>query len=107
MTWQPGRKIDEPVLSAALTSTNTLVATTKGRLRGLYCRSAGTAGTIVIKDGGASGTTLVTIDTPAAIGGFYVDIPGSGISFKTDLHATLTTADGVTAFYAVDYNPLA
>ena len=105
MTWQLGRIMDEPVLSAAVTSTNTLVATTKGRLRGLYCRAAGTAGTIVIKDGGGSGTTLVTINTPAAVGGFYVDIPGAGIAFKTDLHATLTTADGVTAFYAVDYAP--
>lgn len=91
---------NEPVKAASATATATLVSTQAGRLRGVYVRSAGTAGTVVFKDGGASGATILTINTPAAIGGHYHDIPGGGIEFATDLHATLTTADGVTAYYA-------
>jgi hypothetical protein len=92
----------EPIKSAAATATGTLVATQAGRLRGVYVRSAGTAGTAVFKDGGSTGTTILTINTPAAVGGVYHDIPGGGIAFATDLHVTLTTADGVTAYYAED-----
>lgn len=87
------------VKSVAATATATLVSG-PCELRGLYVRSAGTAGTIVLKDGGASGTTKLTINTPAAVGGIYIPVPGAGIKFDTDLHATLTTADGVTAFYS-------
>lgn len=92
---------NEPVLSASATATGTLYSG-RGRLRGVYVRAAGTAGTAVLKDGGASGTTLLTINTPAAVGAQYIEIPGGGIEFATDLHVTLTTADACTAFYAKD-----
>ena len=82
-------------------STTVSAALTAGpcNLRGLYVRSAGTAGTVVLKDGGASGTTLLTINTPAAVGGQYIEIPGGGMEFTTDMYAVLTTADACTAFY--------
>lgn len=91
----------ENVLSAQATSTNTLVSTTC-RVRGIYVRAAGSAGTLVLKDGGASGTAKVTINTPAAVGGHYHEIPGGGVLFSTDCHATLTTADAVTIYYAAE-----
>ena len=85
--------------SASVTATGTLVATEAGHLVGVYVRAAGTAGTLLIKDGGTGGTLLVTIATPAAVGGHYHEIPGNGIAFGTDLHATLTTADAATIYY--------
>ena len=69
------------------------------RLRSLVCRAAATAGTIVLRDGGVGGTIKLTINTPAGVSSFAVPIPGGGISFKTDIYAVLTTADGVTAFF--------
>ncbi len=70
------------------------------RIRGLYVRSTATEGTIVLKDGGAGGTVVLTINTPATEEGFNVSIPGAGISCATDIYADLTTDDGVTVFYS-------
>lgn len=91
-------KVNEAVSSASATATGALIAT-GCRVRGIYVRAAGTAGTVVLKDGGASGTTKLTINTPAVVGGHYHEIPGAGIEFATDCHATLTTADAVTIYY--------
>lgn len=88
--------------AATVTATGTLVATNNGRVLGVYARSAGTAGTVVLKDGGSGGTTILSLNTPAAVGGHYHQIPGGGLSFGTDLHATLTTADACTVYYALD-----
>ncbi len=93
--------MEEVVKSASATSSATLYTGT-GRLRGVYVRAAGTAGTAVFKDGGSGGTTILTINTPAAVGGTYHAIPGKGIPFATDLYCALTTADGVTAYYGED-----
>lgn len=92
----------EPVKAANVTSTGTLVSSQKGRLRGVYVRSGGTAGSAIFKDGGASGTTILTVNTPAQVSAMYQEIPGGGIAFDTDLHVTLSQADGVTAYYAED-----
>lgn len=93
--------IDEVVVAAEVTSSGTLY-TGKGRLRGVYVRAAGTAGTAVFKKGGSSGTTILTIDTPAAIGGHFQAIPGAGIPFTTDLYVALTTADACTVYIGED-----
>jgi hypothetical protein len=68
------------------------------RVRGLYFVSTAVAGSIVLKDGGASGTTLIDLDTPALLDGYYIDLPGS-VAFETDCHATLTNVTSVTVFY--------
>ena len=63
------------------------------RIRSVYCGS--TAGTVELKDGGASGTSKFKL---AMTAGQTCDLPGS-ILFETDCHATLTTADSVTFIY--------
>jgi hypothetical protein len=84
--------------SARAAATGTLVGGAC-RLVGLWFIAGATAGTIELKDGGASGTSKLIIDTPASAGfGGFVPIP-DGIEFLTDLHATLTQAAGVTAIY--------
>ena len=76
------------------------------RILGIYYCSEGALGTIVIKDGGSSGTTLATFDVP--VGGtsagepvvYEIDIPGNGIYCATSSYATLTGGvDKVTVFY--------
>lgn len=95
---------ERAVRAADRTSTGTLVATTKGILKGLHYNdtSGGTAGSVVIKDGGSGGTEILTINTPGSGVGMDVNIPGGGIPFSTDLHVTLTNVDGVTVFYVFE-----
>ena len=75
------------------------------RILGIWFVSDGAAGSIVIKDGGASGTTIATFDTPIGSGTageatFYqIDIPGNGLYCATSSYATLSAIDKVTIFY--------
>ncbi len=71
-----------------LTATGT-VNPQMGRLLGFYIAST-SSGTIVLRDGGASGTQLTGTITPAA--GWHA-LP---LSYATDLHATLGGTIDVT-----------
>lgn len=75
-----------------LTATGTVKSGGSGRIIGFYVAST-TSGTLVLRDGGASGTQISGTITPAA--GWH-SWPGS---FVTDLHATIAgTALDVTFF---------
>lgn len=87
------------VAIASATATGTLVASASLKVVGVYWRAAGTAGTIVLRDGGAGGTVRMTINTPAAVSAGFIPIEGGGLRFNVDCHATLTTADGVLIVY--------
>lgn len=87
------------VQSANVTSTGTLVAAGPVYVIGVYCVAGATAGSVILKDGGGSGTAKFTIQTPAsAAAASYVDL-GAGILFATDVHATISNAAGVTVVY--------
>jgi hypothetical protein len=70
------------------------------RVKGLYYVSAAGAGSVSIRDGGASGTERIKIDTPAAAVAYYLPFPGEGVLFSADPYVTLTAATSVTFFYA-------
>ena len=92
--------MESDVKSARANATGTLVAGPV-RLKAMHVSAAATAGTITFRDGGASGTTLCVVDTPAlATATIDIEIPENGIRFSTDIHATLTNASAVTIFYA-------
>ena len=82
------------VRAVSLASSNTAFAG-RTRLRGLLVEPGASAGSVVLKDGGASGTTVMTINGQA----FNVIIPAEGVIFQTDVYAALTNAK-VTVFYA-------
>lgn len=85
--------------SANVTSTGTLVAAGPVTVVGLHYAAGANAGSIVLKDGGASGTAKLTIQTPASAGAAaYLNLKG-GLLFGTDVHVTLTEAVGVTVIY--------
>jgi hypothetical protein len=71
----------------------------RARVKSIHYRSTGTAGTIVLKDGGSGGATKLTVNTPAVVSSNDVFIPGEGILFETDVYCTLSNADAVTIFY--------
>jgi hypothetical protein len=74
----------------------------RARVKGFsICATASAAGTMVLKDGGSSGTTLIEIDIPSNSNpnSFYVLVPGEGVLFSTNIYATLTSIASVTVFY--------
>jgi len=85
------------VRSATVTSTGTVTSGAVRLKQIIITNDATTAGTCVLRDGGASGTVLLTVSTnigetlPAEIG-------GAGIRFITDIHATMTNLTRVTVF---------
>ncbi len=75
------------------------VTTFRARLRGMVIEPGTGAGSVIMKDGGSGGTTLMTINTVANGEPFNVLIPAEGVLFSTDIYAALTDAK-VTVFHA-------
>lgn len=72
------------------------------RVKGFsICGTASQAGTLLLKDGGSGGTTLIELDIPSNSNpnSFYVAIPQEGVLFTTNVYATLTNIASVTVFY--------
>ena len=86
------------VLSATATADGTMVAG-PARVKGILLTTTTSAGSVVLKDGGASGTTLVTLNTPAVAEMFNALLPGEGIRFTTDVYVDVTDVSSVTVFY--------
>ena len=68
------------------------------RVRGLIIEPGTGPGSVVLKDGGAGGTTILTINTTALGETFNALIPASGVVFSTSVYVALTDAK-VTVFY--------
>jgi len=68
------------------------------RVRGMLVEPGTSAGSVVLKNGGSGGTTVMTINTVANGEPFSVVIPAEGVVFSTDVYAALTNAK-VTVFY--------
>jgi len=87
------------VKAAHVEATGTMVSG-RVRVKGYQCLSGGTAGDIIFRDGGASGTVRLQFNVPANTNNPFANlIPGEGILFETDVHVTLPTAAKVTVFY--------
>ena len=69
------------------------------RIRGALIEPGASAGSVVFKDGGSGGTTIMTINTTANGETFSMVIPANGIVFQTDAYVALTNAK-ITVFYA-------
>ena len=68
------------------------------RVRGAVVEPGSGVGSVIFKDGGSGGTTVMTINTIAGGEPFSVVIPADGILFETDVYVALTNAK-VTVFY--------
>lgn len=74
----------------------------RARIKGfVMCASASLAGTLLLKDGGSGGTTVIEVDIPANSNpnSFYVLVPGEGVLCSTNIYATMTNLASVTVFY--------
>jgi hypothetical protein len=86
------------VFSAHADATGTIYAGATN-LAGYQCLAGGTAGEIVFRDGGASGTVRLRINIPANTNNPFANIiPGNGIRFTTNIHVTMPGTASVTIF---------
>jgi len=70
------------------------------RVKGVYIVPAAGAGSVVLKDGSASGATKVTINTIASSTSTnYVLLPGEGLLFQSGVYADITDVASVMVFY--------
>lgn len=90
--------VQTDVLSAHRTTTGEMLAH-RTRVKSIVITTGASAGSIVLRDGGASGAVKVTIVTPAVASMSDVSLPGEGVLFATDVHLTATNVTGVTVFY--------
>ena len=70
------------------------------RVKSIYIVPGASAGSVVFKDGGVSGTTVMTINTVAsATQPTYMLMPAQGVLFTTNVYADVTNIGSVTIFY--------
>ena len=71
------------------------------RVKGIYIvPTPSSAGSVAFIDGGASGTTKMTINIPSnATGAQYLLLPGEGMVFRTNVYVDITTVASVMVFY--------
>ena len=94
------------VLASAVRTTDGLLADQAGnilgrnRIKAVYIVPDTVAGSVVFKDGGASGSVRLTINTLASsTTPDYVLIPGEGLLFQTNIYVDLTSVVSVMVFY--------
>lgn len=86
------------VLAAHRDSTGTVVSG-RNRVKGLIVTPGGTAGDIILKDGGSGGTTRLQFNLSTNQSAFSFTVPGEGVLFLTDIHVTLPASSKLTVFY--------
>ena len=68
------------------------------RVRGLFIEPSGTAGNVILRDGGSSGVARMTFGTLANGQPFNVFIPAEGVLFYNDVYVDMSNANA-TVFY--------
>jgi len=92
--------VSVPLTATGQFTNQTPTALIRTRVKAVYIIPSATAGSVVFKNGGASGTTVMTLNTVAsATEPTYVLFPGEGVLFTTNVHGTLTNVTSVTIFY--------
>ena len=86
------------VLAVHRETTGTVVSG-RNRLKAYHCISGGTAGDVIFRDGGASGTIRLQFNIGTGTQPVSLLIPGEGILFNTDIHVTLPATAKITVFY--------
>lgn len=73
----------------------------RARIKTIYAVNGTDAGSVVIREGGATGKILVTINTAAKTTAGYtiIPLPGEGILCESGLHGTVTDTTSMTLIY--------
>lgn len=88
------------VSATHLTASGT-VASNPQRLRSVSYRGDGTNGSLIFRDGGASGRVLLELDVGTSdTFTIYLLLPAEGIKFSTDIYAEASHVSAFTAFWS-------
>jgi len=90
------------LISATTVTADGVAIAHSSRVKKLYYIYGASAGSIVLKDGGASGETLLSITIPATATGEAsgsITIPEGGLKFGTDVYVDVTQVSSVTIFH--------
>ena len=85
------------VQASTLTSSDTVYAA-RTRVRGMLVVPGTANGSVILKDGGSSGTTVWSFTAPAAAGSINVLLPGEGIRCTTSVYVTLSSATATVVY---------
>jgi len=100
MSMQTDVQASAPLTATGQFTNQTPTALARARVKAVYMIPTGTAGSVVFRDGGSGGTTLITLNTVAsATQPTYLIFPGEGVLFSTNIHGTVTNVTSVTIFY--------
>lgn len=102
MAMQTDVKVTKPLAATGLFKTQTDANVTfRTRVKGIYVVNGASAGSVVVRDGSASGNVLFTLNTSptADTGDFFIPVPGQGVLAENGLHGTVTNTASVTIFY--------
>lgn len=87
-------------VQAITVSTSGSAYAARTRVRGLVIAPGSANGSVVFKDGGSAGTTLMEFSTVANGEPFNILIPAEGVLFENNVYVALTgTGTAVTVFY--------
>lgn len=86
-------------IQSATVTTTSVAVNKRARVKGVSYVTNGTAGSVVVKDGGASGKTVLTLNTPGVTDIYDLMIPDNGILCETNVHIALTNVTSVTVLY--------
>jgi hypothetical protein len=90
--------INTDVKSVTVTEDGTAYGA-RARVRAVAFVTNGSAGSVVLKDGGSGGTTKIDLATPATTDFYHSLVPEDGVLFETDVYADLTNITSLTVFY--------
>ncbi len=89
-----------PLTATGQFTNQTPASLIRTRVKAVYMVPTATAGSVVFKDGGSGGTTIMTRNTVAsATQPTYLIFPGEGVLFSTNVHGTVANVGSVTIFY--------
>lgn len=100
MAMQTDVRASVPITADGLFTDQSANNLSRTRVKSIYIVPGSSAGSVVFKDGGSGGTTVMTINTVAsATQPTYMLMPGQGVLFNTNVYADVTNIGSVTIFY--------
>ena len=90
------------LITATTVTADGVAVNSPTRVKKLYYIYGTGAGAIVLKDGGASGTELLSLTVPQQATGEAsgsITIPEGGIKFNTNVYVDVTQVTSVTVFH--------
>jgi len=90
------------LITATTVTADGVAISSPTRVKKIYYIYGSGAGAIVLKDGGSSGETLLTLTIPQTAAGEAsgsITIPEGGLRFGTNVYVDVTSVSSVTIFH--------